>query len=119
MAQWDLEGVFKVSPYDFRSFPRFVRSTSSIYWRGNAGWNYDQKSIWIAAPRGSLLNKNASHQANMNSYLIDLEKLEIKLVPPETEKAEQAGADQPATKPADKVPAKVQPSTPTPKDRPR
>ena len=33
--------------------------------------------------------------------------------------AEQAGADQPATKPADKVPAEVKPSTPTPKTGPR
>ena len=32
---------------------------------------------------------------------------------------EQAGADQPATKPADKPPVKDQPSTPTSKDRPR
>jgi hypothetical protein len=32
---------------------------------------------------------------------------------------EQAGADQPATSPADKVPAKIQPSTPTSKDGPR
>ncbi len=38
---------------------------------------------------------------------------------PWTAKAEQAGADQPATKPADKVPAKGQPSTPTPKGGPR
>ena len=34
-------------------------------------------------------------------------------------KAEQAGADQPATKPADKPPVKDQPSTPTSKDGPR
>ena len=34
-------------------------------------------------------------------------------------KAEQAGADQPATKPADKPPVKDQPSTPTPKVVPR
>ncbi len=33
--------------------------------------------------------------------------------------AEQAGADQPATKPADKVTAKDKPSTPTSKDGPR
>jgi hypothetical protein len=33
--------------------------------------------------------------------------------------AEQAGADQPATKPADKPPVKGQPSTPTSKDGPR
>ena len=36
-----------------------------------------------------------------------------------TQDAVQAGADQPATKPADKVPAKVQPPTPTSKDGPR
>jgi len=35
------------------------------------------------------------------------------------EKAEQAGADQPATKPADKPQVKDQPSTPTSKDLPR
>jgi hypothetical protein len=33
--------------------------------------------------------------------------------------AEPAGADQPATKPADKAPSKDQPSTPTPKGGPR
>jgi hypothetical protein len=33
--------------------------------------------------------------------------------------AQQAGADQPATKPADKPPVKDQPSTPTSKDLPR
>jgi hypothetical protein len=33
--------------------------------------------------------------------------------------AEQAGAGQPATKPADKDPVKDQPSTPTSKDGPR
>lgn len=33
--------------------------------------------------------------------------------------SEQAGADQPATKPADKAPVKDQPSTPTPKGGPR
>ena len=37
----------------------------------------------------------------------------------ELDNAEQAGADQPATKPADKVPAEVQPPTPTSKDGPR
>ena len=35
------------------------------------------------------------------------------------QEAEQAGADQPATKPADKAPVKDQPSTPTSKDGPR
>jgi hypothetical protein len=35
------------------------------------------------------------------------------------EEAEQPGAAQPATKPADKTPGKGQPSTPTPKDGPR
>ena len=39
--------------------------------------------------------------------------------PSRSKLAEQAGADQPATKPADKVPAKTKPSPPTPKDGPR
>jgi hypothetical protein len=38
---------------------------------------------------------------------------------PTTHQAEQPGADQPATKPADKVPAKDKPSTPTSEDAPR
>jgi hypothetical protein len=38
---------------------------------------------------------------------------------PTKQRAEQAGADQPATKPADKPPVKDQPSTPTSKDVPR
>lgn len=37
----------------------------------------------------------------------------------ESGKAEQAGADQPVAKPADKAPAKDQPLPPTPKDAPR
>jgi hypothetical protein len=37
----------------------------------------------------------------------------------ESKDVEQAGADQPATKPADKPPVKDQPSTPTSKDAPR
>jgi hypothetical protein len=40
-------------------------------------------------------------------------------VRPDTERAEQAGADQPATKTADKAPVKDQPSPPTSKDAPR
>jgi len=46
----------------------------------------------------------------------DLDGLAAPSNPPN---AEQAGADQPATNPADKRPAKGQPSTPTPKARPR
>ena len=38
---------------------------------------------------------------------------------PTNKKGEQPGADQPATKPADKDPVKDQPSTPTSKDGPR
>ena len=40
-------------------------------------------------------------------------------LPTEGPKAEQAGADQPATKPADRVPAKDKPSAPTPQGGPR
>jgi hypothetical protein len=44
--------------------------------------------------------------------------LDFKNIPPSFP-AEQAGAGQPATKPADKPPLKDQPSTPTSKDAPR
>jgi hypothetical protein len=46
----------------------------------------------------------------------------LKINPPagaDRKGAEQPGAGQPATQPADKVPAEVQPSTPTSKDAPR
>jgi len=43
----------------------------------------------------------------------------IKTARKSTPKAEQSGADQPATQPADKGPAKDQPSTPTSKTGPR
>ena len=48
-------------------------------------------------------------------------KLEISLLfsKDPKEKIEQAGADQPATQPADKPPVKEQPTTPTPKEVPR
>ncbi len=46
-------------------------------------------------------------------------KLVNLVVPIEIKAAEQAGADQPATKPADKQPVKDQPSPPTSADHPR
>ena len=51
----------------------------------------------------------------------ELRKLDISLLFSEDPKGkiEQAGADQPATQPADKPPVKDQPSTPTPKEVPR
>jgi hypothetical protein len=51
--------------------------------------------------------------------LIDDGQSSFVVIPQSKPQAEQAGADQPATKPADKVPAKDQPSTPTSKDGPR
>ena len=45
--------------------------------------------------------------------------LKFKIIDPSKSESEQAGADQPATKPADKAPVKDQPTTPTPKDSPR
>jgi len=49
----------------------------------------------------------------------DSEKPEVIRFDKRTAKAEQAGAGQPATKPADKAPVKDQPSPPTSKDAPR
>ena len=46
-------------------------------------------------------------------YSVELERVVASKL---KKKAERAGAGQPATKPADKTPAEVQPSPPTPKD---
>ena len=51
-------------------------------------------------------------------YDISLRKLRVEMQPSRKSKAEQAGADQPATKPADKAPVKDQSSTPTSEDAP-
>jgi hypothetical protein len=68
----------------------------------------------------------AFRESQQTHYFLDLKFLvdgfpERDLRDPfhEDTKAEHAGADQPATKPADKVPSNDQPSTPTPKDGPR
>ena len=53
------------------------------------------------------------------SYGNNLDGGELHLCKLKQIKAEPAGAAQPATQPADKVPAKVQPSPPTSKDGPR
>jgi hypothetical protein len=124
LAQWTLEDLFKVEDlFDPRKLPAFRRTTSSIHWSGDAGWNHNQKTIWISAPTKFVSHKDGSytvtHPADMDSYEIDLERLQMSRIPPKKKTAEQAGADQPATKPADKSSAKDQPSTPTSKTGPR
>ena len=56
---------------------------------------------------------------NLPSWIADLDIESIRKDAGIKTGKEQAGADQPATKPADKSPAKDQPSTHTPKDAPR
>jgi len=102
LAQWTLKDLFgDVDLFDRSKLPNFRRSTSMIYWRGSVGWDHDQKTIWISPPSTSVVHEDGSitvsHPANMDSYEINLEKVEMKRVPPENKKAEQAGTGQPAT----------------------
>ena len=94
LAQWTLKDLFKVENlFDPRKPPNFRRSTSSIYWRDDARWNDDQKSIRISAPAKLKLHDDGSftetHPADVDSYVIDLGNLEMRRVPPRTKKAEQ------------------------------
>ena len=95
LAEWKLTDFFGAqSLYDLRGPLRdFRRSTSSIYWRGDAGWNRDQKSIWIAAPKRIDREEDGSavRLPDLDSYVIDLDKIEMKRVTPNA-------ADQPATR---------------------
>ncbi len=107
LAQWTLKDLFKVEDlFDPRKLPDFKRSTSSIYWRGDAGWNRNQKTIWISAPTKFESHDDGSytviHPADMDSYEIDLEKLQMSRVAPKNKKAEQDAAGQPATRPESK-----------------
>jgi hypothetical protein len=106
LADWNLENLFKANPFDFRRFPNFRRSTSSIYWRGDAGWSHDQKTIWISPPTKVESHDDGTftvtHPVDIDSYEINLEKLQMSLVPSKKKKAEQASTGQPATRPESK-----------------
>jgi hypothetical protein len=87
LAQWTLQDLFGTGNiFDLRSLPQFRRSTSSIYWRGDARWSHDQKGIWIDAPHKVEYREDGSysiiHPSNMDTYSINPEKLEMKRVPP-------------------------------------
>lgn len=66
-----------------------------------------------------VLLEELKKDGNTNDTALDTAIGEIERSRVERLRAEQAGADQPATKPADKPPVKDQPSTPTSKDGPR
>ena len=100
-GEWHAKKVFS----SWRGVPRILGTSST----GTTNWKVESKSLivfclgWYASE--SIFGADASGAIH---YLG---------VTPRT--SEQAGAGQPATKPADKPPVKDQPSTPTPKDVPR
>ena len=83
--------------------------------------NHDQKKTWYSLPAGE--HEMRIYAWGGKSLEFDYQWLgqtysdDYRLMIGKN--AEQPGADQPATKAADKVPAKVQPPTPTSKDAPR
>jgi len=89
------------SNFDGLKYPR-----QSDIWQAIVPWTEALYNLGIAnlAISMVLLGRDL-HSPHISSALI--------------EEGEPAGAAQPATQPADKVPAEVQPSPPTPKDAPR
>jgi hypothetical protein len=88
----------------------------------------DQMAVsgWILYPDGSITyfeNQCCGRLPKDGIYCHDSQyeagKPEVMKAASEKRKAEQSGADQPATKPADKPTVNDQPSTPTSKDSPR
>jgi hypothetical protein len=91
LAQWTLGDLFKIdNHFHPKALPQFRRSTSSIYWRGEARWDSNQKSIHIGAPRQIEYREDGSysisHSSEMETYTMDLEKLEMKIIPSKTKK---------------------------------
>ena len=68
-------------------------------------------------PKDARFTYEASSYINKDGYALIVARRVP--VPTDSKDAEQPGAGQPATQPADNAPAKDQPSTPTPKDAPR
>ena len=58
--------------YDKKTIGDLTESTASVYWRGEAGWMSDQKSIWIEKP--TLLDKM---NTELEDYILDLNRLKI------------------------------------------
>jgi hypothetical protein len=97
-------------------------STFQFYCHGNLFgeiWSPESGLPSMLTELGRKLAEVARAEAKDRSKLLAECVGLAKNIKAETQKAEQLGAGQQATKPAEKVPAEVQPSTPTPKDGPR
>jgi len=86
LKEWSLKNLFKVdSVFDEEGLPKFRRTASSIIWRSDVGWSYDQRSVWVGAPTTFELKEDGSftirHGKEFDSYLIGLDKVEMKRVP--------------------------------------
>jgi hypothetical protein len=94
LAQWTLKDLFNVENlFDSKKLPKFRQSTSSIQWRGDAGWDYEQKKIWISAPTTFESRNDGSftvtHPVDMDSYEIDFVKLQMSRIPAKNKKSGQ------------------------------
>lgn len=107
LAQWTLRDVLHVgNDINLRRLPNFRKSTSSIYWRGGAGWSLDQNTIQISQPPTSETQQDRfftiTYPADIDSYEIDIKKLEMRLVNPTNKKEKGSGAAQPTATPESK-----------------
>jgi len=101
------------SKYSHHVQARIWRDVIYIESRGDGGIIYETRRL----SDGNLIAREIRDVHKPISNF--LYKKQSDLLNERSKEGEQAGADQPATKPADKVTPKDQPSTPTPKDAPR
>ena len=80
---------------------------------------HSEESVDSVGGSAAPLEYNSAEAEFTDKRIIILTKRLAAFENGQKQEAQQAGADQPATKPADKPPVKDQPSTPTSKDCPR
>ena len=83
LKEWYLKDLYNVKNlFTHKGIPKFRRSTSSIYWRGDARWSSDQRSVRVGSPATFKYNKEDGsftirHGKEFDSYLIDLNNVEM------------------------------------------
>lgn len=58
--------------YDKKKIKDLTETTTSVFWRGKAGWMSDQKGVWLSKP-----SLPSEKEGNFDDYLLDVRHLKI------------------------------------------
>ncbi|WP_193214080.1 hypothetical protein [Luteolibacter marinus] len=58
--------------YDKKKIKDLTETTTSVFWRGDAGWMSDQKGVWLSKPVPP-----SGKNADLDDYLLDVRGLKI------------------------------------------